>query len=184
MWVHVTEENRLGNFSSSAGGQYQYHAVNNKQTTSSSSSTLVWFSFFRISSTAKRFTFKMHFLEQARTPYNLSLYGRGQEVGEVCQKKIGKIRPQLHWIALYCGGRYARKVWAQLHCQLHAAPLNPRKMRLTLDRHPANIHRSIAHLMLKCKKNHRITQIHKHAITQIHKHTISQIHKHFGLASC
>ena len=96
-------------------------------------------------------------------------------------EKTEKIRPQLHWIALYCGGRYARKVWAQLHCQLHAAPLNPRKMRLTLDWHPANIHHSIAHLahcpVPNGQKNHRNTretQIHKYTNTQTHKYTNTQ----------
>ena len=45
------------------------------------------------------------------------------------------------------GKKLSRKKFGpQLHCQLHAAPLNPRKIRLTLDWHPANIHRSIAHL--------------------------------------
>ena len=44
------------------------------------------------------------------------------------------------------GKKLSRKKFGpQLHCQLHAAPLNPRKIRLTLDWHPANIHRSIAH---------------------------------------
>ena len=57
----------------------------------------------------------------------------GQEVG-----KEGRGMP---------GKNLARKKFGpQLHCQLHAAPLNPRKIRLTLDWHPANIHRSIAHL--------------------------------------
>ena len=89
----------------------------------------------------------MQFLEPASTPYNLSLYGRGQEVEEVCQEKFEKIEAPIasHCIALYWWA-CQKKFGLQLHCQLHAAPLNPRKMRLTLDWHPANIHRSIAHL--------------------------------------
>ena len=139
-------------------------------------------SYFRISSAAKWFTFEMQFLEPASTPYNLSLYGRGQEVEEVCQEKFEKIEAPIasHCIALYWWA-CQKKFGLQLHCQLHAAPLNPRKMRLTLDWHPANIHRSIAHLahcpVPNGQKNHRNTQetqIHKYTNTQTHKYTNTQ----------
>ena len=97
----------------------------------------------------------------------------------------GKVWKNLGPIALHCIALYwwacQKKFGLQLHCQLHAAPLNPRKMRLTLDWHPANIHRSIAHLahcpVPNGQKNHRNTQetqIHKYTNTQTHKYTNTQ----------